>query len=179
MGTHPIFESDFDCLTDINAMGDRHFMQRRGPNTSLYVRPIDESMRPDEVKELFGKYGHIRDVHIPMDFNTRQPRGFAYIEFQNLNEAEEAQKTLNGSRHGETMLTVNFAEGDRKTPGQMKTMKEALALKVKIDELRKMQEETRRRTREVEMRREGIPTTRDDRDKDRQRHYNRDRDGRG
>ena len=26
-------------------MGDRHFMQRRGPNTSLYVRPIDETMR--------------------------------------------------------------------------------------------------------------------------------------
>ena len=70
-------------------------MQRRGPNTSLYVRPIDATMRwgkrvslqgltllfrPDEVKELFSQYGHVRDVHIPMDFNTRQPRGFAYLE---------------------------------------------------------------------------------------------------
>ena len=32
---------------------DRHFMQRRGPNTSLYVRPIDATMRPDEVKGLW------------------------------------------------------------------------------------------------------------------------------
>ena len=36
--------------------------------------------RPDEVKALFGQFGHVRDVHIPIDFNTRQPRGFAYIE---------------------------------------------------------------------------------------------------
>merc|ERR1712227_730166 len=130
MGTHPIFESDFDCLTE--KMGDRHFMQRRGPNTSLYVRPIDATMRPDEVKALFGQFGHVRDVHIPIDFNTRQPRGFAYIEFQNLNEAEEAQRKLNRStQFGDKLMYVNFAEGDRKTPGQMKTQKEALALKLK------------------------------------------------
>ena len=42
----------------------------------------------------------------------------------------------------------------------MKTQKEALALKLKIDELRKLQEETRRKAREAEMRREGIPLNR-------------------
>ena len=42
----------------------------------------------------------------------------------------------------------------------MKTQKEALALKLKIDELRKMQDEVRRKTREAEMRREGIPMNR-------------------
>jgi len=26
-------------------MAERHFMQRRGPNSSLYVRPIDASTR--------------------------------------------------------------------------------------------------------------------------------------
>ena len=44
----------------------------------------------------------------------------------------------------------------------MKTQKEALALKLKIDELRRLQEETRRKTREAEMRREGIPMSRDE-----------------
>ena len=37
-------------------------------------------LRPDEIKGLFSQYGKIRDVHIPIDFNTRQPRGFAYVE---------------------------------------------------------------------------------------------------
>ena len=44
----------------------------------------------------------------------------------------------------------------------MKTQKEALALKLKIDELRKLQEETARKAREAEMRREGIPLNRDE-----------------
>ena len=44
----------------------------------------------------------------------------------------------------------------------MKTQKEALALKLKIDELRKLQEQTRRAAREAEMRREGIPMSRDE-----------------
>ena len=30
-------------------MGDRHHMSKRGPNTSLYVRPIDGSTRYDEI----------------------------------------------------------------------------------------------------------------------------------
>lgn len=39
-----------------------------------------QKIRPDEIKLLFNEYGNVRDVHIPIDFNTRQPRGFAYIE---------------------------------------------------------------------------------------------------
>merc|ERR1711980_42897 len=114
-----------------------------------------------------------------MDFNTRQPRGFAYLEFQNLHEAEEAQRQLNRSRHfGDKILYVNFAEGDRKTPGQMKTQKEALALKLKIDELRRLQEEVRRKQRDETLRREGIPLNREEEDGYRDRRFNRGRDDR-
>ena len=42
----------------------------------------------------------------------------------------------------------------------MKTQKEALALKLKIDQLRELQRETQRKAREAEMRREGIPLNR-------------------
>ena len=39
----------------------------------------------------------------------------------------------------------------------MKTQKEAVALRVQIDELKRLQEEQRRKTRRAEMEREGIP----------------------
>ena len=45
-------------------------------------------------------------------------------------------------------------------PGQMKTQKEAIALKLKIDQLRELQDETRKKAREAEMIREGIPLNR-------------------
>lgn len=30
---------------------------------------------------MFGKYGHLTDVYIPLDYYTRRPRGFAYIQY--------------------------------------------------------------------------------------------------
>lgn len=37
--------------------------------------------RQEELRSLFGKYGPISDVYIPMDYYTRRPRGFAYIQY--------------------------------------------------------------------------------------------------
>lgn len=45
-------------------------------------------------------------------------------------------------------------------PGQMKTQKEAVALRLQIDELKKMQQEQRDKVRRDEMTREGIPIER-------------------
>ena len=41
----------------------------------------------------------------------------------------------------------------------MKTQKEAVALRLQIDELRKMQEATKNKSRRAEMEREGIPSS--------------------
>ncbi|KAJ8025853.1 Serine/arginine-rich splicing factor 10 [Holothuria leucospilota] len=30
---------------------------------------------------MFSKYGSISDVYIPLDYHTREPRGFAYIQY--------------------------------------------------------------------------------------------------
>ena len=64
-------------------------------------------------------------------------------------------------------------------PGQMKTQKEAIALKLKIDQLRELQEETRRKAREAEMIREGIPLNRDEERGYKDRRFMRDDRGGG
>uniref|UniRef100_A0AAY5KFQ8 RRM domain-containing protein n=1 Tax=Esox lucius TaxID=8010 RepID=A0AAY5KFQ8_ESOLU len=53
----------------------------RPPNTSLFIRNISDECRPEDLRREFGRYGPIVDVYIPLDFNTRQPRGFAYIQY--------------------------------------------------------------------------------------------------
>ena len=35
----------------------------------------------EDLKELFNRYGSVRDVYIPMDYYTREPRGFCYVEY--------------------------------------------------------------------------------------------------
>lgn len=37
--------------------------------------------RQEELRGLFGKYGPVSDVYIPVDYYNRRPRGFAYIQY--------------------------------------------------------------------------------------------------
>lgn len=62
----------------------------------LLVRNIGPSTTTDTVKRIFGKYGNIRDVHIPQNLNNRGQR-FAFIEFDNSNDAESALQVLNNT----------------------------------------------------------------------------------
>lgn len=36
---------------------------------------------PEELRSIFGKYGPISDVYIPLDYYNRRPRGFAYVQY--------------------------------------------------------------------------------------------------
>ena len=37
--------------------------------------------RTEELRTLFSKYGPVLDVYMPLDYYTRQPRGFAYVQY--------------------------------------------------------------------------------------------------
>lgn len=38
-------------------------------------------IRPDDLRDLFSQYGSISDVYVPLDYYTREPRGFAYVQY--------------------------------------------------------------------------------------------------
>uniref|UniRef100_T1IZ73 RRM domain-containing protein n=1 Tax=Strigamia maritima TaxID=126957 RepID=T1IZ73_STRMM len=88
--------------------------------------PFD--FRPDELRSLFGKYGPITDVYIPVDYYTRRPRGFSYIQypllkiiFEDYRDAEDAMHALNRTYFMGRELEIEFAQGERKTPSEMRT----------------------------------------------------------
>ncbi|XP_064631515.1 serine/arginine-rich splicing factor 10-like isoform X4 [Lineus longissimus] len=93
----------------------------RPPNTSLYVRNVPDGTRPEELRSMFGKYGSIADVYIPLDFHTRKTRGFAYIQFDDQDDAEDAKYGLDRKLMYGHELEIEFARGDRKTPNQMRS----------------------------------------------------------
>ncbi|KAF7211393.1 serine/arginine-rich splicing factor 10 [Nothobranchius furzeri] len=93
----------------------------RHQNTSLFVRNISDESRPEDLRREFGRYGPIVDVYIPLDFYTRQPRGFAYITFEDVRDAEDALHSLDRKWVCGRQIEIQFAQGDRKTPNQMKS----------------------------------------------------------
>eukprot|EP00112_Aurelia_sp_Birch-Aquarium-sp1_P017002 Seg3900.2 transcript_id=Seg3900.2/GoldUCD/mRNA.D3Y31 product="Serine/arginine-rich splicing factor 12" protein_id=Seg3900.2/GoldUCD/D3Y31 len=92
----------------------------RPANTSLYVRNIHNDTRQEDLRKMFGQYGPISDVYIPLDYYTRVPRGFAYVQFDDIRDAEEALLDLDGTTLFGRQLEMQFADGNRKTPGQMR-----------------------------------------------------------
>lgn len=52
------------------------------------------------LREAFEKYGEIRDVYIPLDYYSRRPRGFGFVEFSDPRDADEAKAAMDGKRIG-------------------------------------------------------------------------------
>ncbi|KRZ56545.1 Serine/arginine-rich splicing factor 12, partial [Trichinella nativa] len=139
-------------------------MSRYGqPNVSLYIRNVPYEARDDELRAMFSKYGPVRDVYIPLDYYTRRPRGFAYIEYPfnyyillqevelikhlclALKDAEDALYALDRVRYHGSDLEVEFAKGDRKTPREMRSK---YAGPARVDYYRRRSVSPHRRRRE-------------------------------
>uniref|UniRef100_UPI00358E1A57 serine/arginine-rich splicing factor 10-like isoform X1 n=1 Tax=Myxine glutinosa TaxID=7769 RepID=UPI00358E1A57 len=92
----------------------------RPPNSSLYVRNVADTTRPEDLRREFTRFGPILDVYVPLDYYTRRPRGFSYVQFEDVRDAEDALYSLDKKWVCGRQIEIQFAEGDRKTPSQMK-----------------------------------------------------------
>lgn len=55
------------------------------------------------------------DIHVPVDFHTQKPRGFAYIEYEDVNDAITAREALQALVINGKEISVQYAFGDRKS----------------------------------------------------------------
>lgn len=90
----------------------------------------DELCSRHVLEDVFSKYGKVTDVHIPRDFYTQyilnelfissEQRGFAFIEFDDHNAADDAISHVNGTSIGGSVVSVGPAKNNRKTPEEMR-----------------------------------------------------------
>merc|ERR1712241_760952 len=102
MGTHPIFESDFDCLTETESMSeseqtenvppvveqtsssknhDKQINSTSGNEGKLFVGGLAKITTVDTLRNYFQTFGEVNDVSIKMDPTTQQSRGFGFVLF--------------------------------------------------------------------------------------------------
>jgi len=72
------------------------------------------------MKKIFGRYGRIVDITLPLDYYTRDAKGYGFVEYEESRDAEEALRSLDRYRLLGRELEVEFARGDRKTPSEMR-----------------------------------------------------------
>ena len=87
-------------------------------STRLFVGNVDPAVTSEDLESHFTSIGEVASVTIPIDRETRLPRGFAFVEFRSREQAEKAVESLDGSRLAGRRLRLGWAELDRRRPSR-------------------------------------------------------------
>ncbi|MFP4555584.1 MAG: RNA recognition motif domain-containing protein [Bacteroidales bacterium] len=80
---------------------------------NIYIGNIPYSMSPDDIKEVFLPYGNVLNVRIITDKQSGRSKGYAFVEMENEEDAQNAIKALNETEVKGRNVKVNTAH--RKT----------------------------------------------------------------
>jgi RNA recognition motif-containing protein len=77
--------------------------------TNIFVGNLSYQTTQEELHSAFSQYGNVERVNIVTDRDTGQPRGFAFVEMTESQEAQNAINALNGTELKGRTLNVNEA----------------------------------------------------------------------
>ncbi|KAK2198350.1 bifunctional RNA-binding domain superfamily/RNA recognition motif domain/Nucleotide-binding alpha-beta plait domain superfamily [Babesia duncani] len=92
----------------------------QGTGFSVLLRNLRYSTTPEQVRERFETFGKVRDVYLPLDFTTRRPRGFGFVEYYEKADALEAIKMMDNTEFDGSVISCFFAQDRRKSPDSMR-----------------------------------------------------------
>jgi RNA recognition motif-containing protein len=75
----------------------------------IYVGNLSYDTTEDSLRQAFGGYGEVTDASVITDRDTGRPRGFAFIEMSDNDQATAAINALNGHELDGRTLTVSEA----------------------------------------------------------------------
>ncbi len=83
----------------------------------IYVGNLSRSTTDETVKHAFEQYGDVSSVRILFDRETRQSRGFGFVDMPNDDQARQAMDNLNDTELEGRRLRVNEAREPERRPG--------------------------------------------------------------
>src|SRR5579871_2752252 len=77
--------------------------------TNIFVGNLSYQTTEPELEAAFATYGAVEKISVMRDRDTGQPRGFAFVEMTNKDDAANAIQGLNGHEMNGRALNVNEA----------------------------------------------------------------------
>ena len=85
-------------------------------NTKMYVGNLPFSATETELRDLFGQFGAVTDIHLPTDRDSGRPRGFAFVTMDTDTAMNAAIAELNGKEWNGRTLAINEARPREERP---------------------------------------------------------------
>lgn len=76
-------------------MGDS--MRRPRDENSVRVTNLSEDTRDTDLAELFRPFGQVTRIYVAINHETKESRGFAFVNFANRDDAQRAINKLDGA----------------------------------------------------------------------------------
>jgi len=84
--------------------------------TNIYVGNLSFDATEDDIRQAFAEYGEVSSVNIIKDRETGRPRGFAFVEMPDSDQAKEAIEKVNLAEIAGRPVSVNEARPKRDRP---------------------------------------------------------------
>ncbi|KAJ3044818.1 translation initiation factor eIF3 subunit g [Rhizophlyctis rosea] len=89
--------------------GDRMSDRNRDDLSTIRITNLSEDTTEQDVKDLVSRFGHTSRVFVARDRETNTCKGFAFVSYYSKEDAERAQKALNGYGYDNLILRVEWA----------------------------------------------------------------------
>ena len=77
---------------------------------TLRVTNVSEFAEEGDLREMFGRFGHVTRVFLAKDRDTGRAKGFAFVSFADRSDAARACEKMDGYGYGHLILRVEFAK---------------------------------------------------------------------
>ncbi|KAK8797329.1 hypothetical protein WA158_004537 [Blastocystis sp. Blastoise] len=88
----------------------------------LFVKGFQQPITHEQLYQVFGCYGRLREVKIPTDYHSKQQKGFAYITYYDKSDTTDAYDDLQNQQICNQTVVIAYAKDNRKTADQMKLL---------------------------------------------------------
>ncbi len=88
------------------------YLQKKEGNQlmKVFIAGLPLEVNEAELSAVFGDFGPVKSLRIIKDRETKESKGFGFVEMVNEDEAKEAIRCMNGQSYYGRRITVNVAE---------------------------------------------------------------------
>ncbi|OAQ65812.1 pre-mRNA splicing factor [Pochonia chlamydosporia 170] len=86
----------------------------------VHISNLDRSATEQDIRAVFGKFGTVKRVNIPLNMAGTN-RGFAFLDFENKDQAENAVQELNNTKFRSQILQVEVSKENKVKPSAKST----------------------------------------------------------